>query len=105
MKKQIILKILKELDEKNILLGKNDLELDDEQFGQIIETMISVGFISGVTATRAGAGSKYHLIRKYPRITLNGIEYLENNKEENSIVKAIDRLATQVMDLKYSITK
>lgn len=81
MKKELVIKILKSLDEKSEVPFKEDLGLDLEQYGELLEIMQQGNLIFGANITRAGQGNKVTMVfTDNIKITVNGIEYLENNK-------------------------
>ena len=91
MKKKLILKILDELDKKNKILSKEEIEVDEEQYGQIFDIMLESHLISGVDVKRVGIEGKYSISEIHPKITLSGLEYLERNTGNcNNIVGIIN---------------
>lgn len=102
MKKKLILKILNELDKNNKILSKEEVNADNEQYGQIFDIMIESHFISGVDVKRVGTEGKYSISGIHPKITLNGIEYLERSKDNyNSLLCAINNIPAGVVTDKY----
>lgn len=96
LKKSIILKVLAELDKSNKLLSKEDLELNENVYNEILEILYDVRFVKGITLTPAG--DKYIIHTDNPRITLSGIEYLDSNTNGKLIElsSSIERLASTI---------
>jgi len=90
MKKEIIIKILDSLDSDSKLITKEELNLTEEQYGEILDIMAKSVLISGVTVNRVGMEGKFLIQNKHPQITINGIEYLERSKYKNDdIIEAL----------------
>ena len=82
MKKEKILQILKALDEESKLIGSTELGMDQEEFGEIIEIMLEGNLMTGVKIVRGGMGSALlSIVTNRPKITIMGIEYLEQNSK------------------------
>jgi|GEM_PF-4553072 len=78
MKKKKILEILDELDKKSRLKPKEELELELEEYAEILEIMTDDGLLSGVQISRVMG--KRQFINLNAKITIQGIEYLEQNQ-------------------------
>lgn len=79
-KKELILKILDGLNAESKVLSKDELGLDKEQYGEILEIAQHDDLIFNVNVKRAGVGNKVHfVITDNAKITVKGIEYLESN--------------------------
>lgn len=82
MKKELVLKILGMLDEESKVPQKEDLELDIEQYGEILEILQHDGLIFGANIIRSGQENKVHMVwTDNVKITVRGIEYYEHNKK------------------------
>ncbi|MGV8981798.1 YjcQ family protein [Clostridium sp.] len=105
MKKKIILEILEELDKTNSVLSQEELGTDMEQYGQIFDIMFESHLISVEYVKRVGKEQKYSILENnHPRITLNGIEYLEQSKNNyNRLVAAINNLPSEMGSDKYKL--
>ncbi|MBU3181090.1 YjcQ family protein [Clostridium psychrophilum] len=77
MKKEITLKILKNMHEKNKLLEQDKLKLNEKQYGEIIETMNNDTLILGVEVLHVEG--KIIIASNNPKLTVKGIDYLKNN--------------------------
>lgn len=101
IKKELMLKILDDLDKNNNLLKLDELNIDKEQYGQILEIMSESGLISGVKVNEVGSNKEYQIIEIHPKITLNGIEYLDlcNRKNNNQLIDAINNIAHKIESL------
>lgn len=78
-KKKVIYSILKELEKGNKPV-RDDYGLDLEEYGLIIEMMAREGLIENEIVTRGGIGNKVIFPSlRHARITLKGIDYLEEN--------------------------
>ena len=84
MKKELVLKILEKLDKESKVSSKEDLSLDLQQYGEIIEIMSDGGLIIGANVSRSGQGNKVHMCwTDNIKITIQGIEYLEHNSKHS----------------------
>lgn len=102
MKKKLILKILEELDKNNKILSREEVEIDEEQYGQVFDIMVESYLISGVEVKRVGTEGKYIISQMHPKITLEGIEYLERNTDSfNNLIGAISNLPGGMVTDKY----
>lgn len=82
MKKRLIIKILENLDEESKVPTKEELGIDKESYGEILEIMLEGKLIFGAKVSRGGQGSK--VVATWTdgtKITIQGIEYLETNKK------------------------
>jgi hypothetical protein len=104
MKEKIILKILEELDQNNVILSQEEVGIDMEQYGQIFDIMVESHLISGAYVKRVGIEEKYSILEKHPRITLQGIKYLEKNKDNyNRLICAMNNLPSEMGSDKYKL--
>lgn len=79
-KKEIILKILTSLNSNSKVPSQDELGLDKEQYGEILEIMQHDNLIFNATVTRGGIGSKVvSVLTNNTKITIKGIDYLESN--------------------------
>lgn len=82
MKKKIILKVLDKLDRESKMPTSKELELDREQYSEIIEIMENSKLIFGTDIIKSGMERKIvRLDTKHTKIAIDGIEYLEDNRE------------------------
>ena len=103
MKKKLILKILDELDKNNKISSKEELGIDEEQYGQIFDIMLESHLITGVDVKRVGIEEKYCMSEIHPKITLSGLEYLERNARNcNNIVEIINNRPGEMVTDKNS---
>jgi hypothetical protein len=80
-KKESIIKILDSLNENSKVPPANELGLDQEGYGEILEIMQQDNLIFGANISRAGQGNKVHMVfTDGTKITIRGIDYLEKNK-------------------------
>lgn len=80
-KKENIIKILSSLNENSKVPTNNELGLDEEQYGEILEIMEHDNLIFGTNITRAGQGNKVQMVwTDNTKITVKGIDYIEKNK-------------------------
>lgn len=79
MKKELLLKILSKLDKESILLSKEELGLNIEQYGELVEILTKSRLIEGITVNRVGMEGRFQITSLHPHITVMGIEYLNNN--------------------------
>jgi hypothetical protein len=79
--KKLIYSILKKLQDGNEP-KQTDYELDNEQWGEMLELIKDEGYAKDVTIQRGGIGNKvvYAWLDK-AKITMKGIEYLERNSD------------------------
>jgi len=77
MKKEIILKILKSLDEKNKLLEQDKLKLTEKQYEEIIRIMNNNNLILGIEVLNVEG--KTIIASNNPGITVIGKDYLKNS--------------------------
>ena len=88
MKKELILKILGQLDKSNKILSQKELQIDNEQYGQIFDIMVDSHLISETDST----------------ITLKGIEYLEQSKDNyNRLIGAMNNFPREICTSKYKL--
>lgn len=81
-KKDIILKILDGLYQNSKLPSKEELELDLEHYGEILEIIMHSNLAFDIKITKAGQGNKVQMIwGDNAKITITGIEYLKQNKK------------------------
>jgi hypothetical protein len=90
-KKDIIIKILKELYDNSKLLRLQELNIDDELYSDILEIMARSELIMNYNKARRPDGNLMY--GSDIRITINGIEYLENKtrKKCNEELKLITK--------------
>lgn len=82
-KKEIILKILEELNENSKLLSKDDLGITEELWNEVVQILDHANMIFGINIRSFGnQGQVMILGRETTKITISGIEYLEHNKEK-----------------------
>ncbi len=80
-KKELILKILDSLNSASKVPSKEELNLNLEQYGEILEIMQQDNLIFGASVIRAGQGNTVQFAWKdNVKITIRGIEFLENNQ-------------------------
>ena len=80
-KKELILKVLDSLNSASKVPSKEELGLDKEQYGEILEIMQHDNLIFGATITRSGQGNPVQFAwTDNVKITIRGIDYLEKNK-------------------------
>lgn len=102
MKKEIIIKILDTLDKEGKLVKKDDLKLELEQYGEILEIMQDGNLISDVKITHGG-GKILAINTDRARITITGIEYLEQSKKEYDLVNSINSLCNNIQLLNTTL--
>ena len=79
-KKEIIIKILKELNDDKKLLRQQEIGLETKQYGDILDTMLNAHLLINVTIKRGGTGNNVVAIEDFhAAITIDGMEYLEHN--------------------------
>jgi len=78
MKKKIILDILTELDEQSKLKTDQELKIKLEEYQEILEIMIQGRLINGIEVVKVSGGKR--VMKSSPKISMLGIEYLEQNK-------------------------
>ncbi|MGD6815486.1 YjcQ family protein [Metabacillus sp. 113a] len=78
-RRKLLYSILKELQDGNEP-KQTDYELDNEQWGEMLELIRDEGYAKSVTVQRGGIGNPvvYAWLNK-AKITFKGIEYLEAN--------------------------
>lgn len=90
--KKILYSILKEVKDGN-QPSRNDYGIELEDFGTIVEIAKSNGFIENAAVSRGGRGNKVQLVLlNNARITLNGLEYLEQNSTLTKTYKGLKEL-------------
>lgn len=78
-RKKLIYSILKELEQGNEP-KQSDYELELEQWGELAELIRDEGYAKNVTVQRAGQGNRViYAWYSSAKITMKGIEYLEEN--------------------------
>lgn len=80
MKKQLILKVLDMLDRESKVPTMDELGLNEEQYGEILEIVKGSYFISDVDILRDAGNKVYMCHTNKCKITVQGIEYLEQNR-------------------------
>jgi len=104
MKKELILKILDQLDKNNKILSQEEVEIDADQYGQIFDIMFESHLISGGYINRIGTEGKYTVSDTKPSITLAGIEYLEKSKDNyNRLIGAMNNFPSEMGTGKYKL--
>jgi hypothetical protein len=80
MKKEKVIKILRNLDEKSKMPLIEELEIDKQEYGDLIDAMLDEKLISGMKPIRGGIGSKVQMLHldSY-KISIRGMDYLEQN--------------------------
>lgn len=59
----------------------NELGVDKDTFGDVVESMQNDGLISGANVVRGGMGGKVQTVfLNYARIEIKGLKYLEANR-------------------------
>lgn len=92
-KKELIIKILKELDENSKLLKQNDLGIENElEYAELLEIMTEGHLVSNIKVTKIGASGKFMIHDANAKITIMGIGYLENSSKENILEEIRDLL-------------
>ncbi|GAA5416210.1 hypothetical protein Pryu01_01242 [Paraliobacillus ryukyuensis] len=100
MKKVVLSKMLKELDENNDIKMSN-YDLDKEKFGSYVEILRDEKLAENITVQRGGQENKVLvLLTRGGRVTLKGYEFIENNPFDHKAPNNIDR-----RKLRYSILK
>ncbi|MDP0506858.1 MAG: YjcQ family protein [Fusobacterium sp. JB019] len=64
------------------------LEIDEKRFEDILETLNENGYIKGIKISRSINGASTISISS-PRLTLDGMEYLEENTVMKNVYKAL----------------
>lgn len=64
------------------------LEIDEKRFEDILETLNENGYIKGIKISRSISGSST-ISFSSPRLTLTGMEYLEENTAMKNVYKAL----------------
>lgn len=83
MKKQKILQLLEGMDRDNELMSNEEIELVKEEYIELLEIMQESNLISGLTVNRGGMGNKVISCNtNNVRITIRGIDYLEDNRSQ-----------------------
>lgn len=104
MKKELILKILNQLDKNKGILSQEEVGTDNEQYGQIFDIMFESHLISSAYIKRFGTEGKYSISDIQPNITLTGIEYLENSKDNyNRLIGAMNNFPIEMGTEKYKL--
>lgn len=81
-KKELIFKILNELNQHDKLLTKEELEMSLQEYGELLEMMLADELVEDITVQRAGIGNNIkYVFGRDVKITINGIEYLKQNKK------------------------
>ncbi len=81
-KKEIILKILEGLNEESKLLSAKDLGINDEFWNETIQIIYEARMIFDISVTPFGNDGQAQILgRNKAKISINGIEYLEHNKQ------------------------
>jgi hypothetical protein len=80
-KKEFILKILAELNDKSKLLSAEDLGIEEEKWNEIIAILINERLICGTTISYDAFDNLYINDVKRAIISIGGIEYLEENNQ------------------------
>lgn len=76
------------------LIGADALGVSKERWNRYIEMMVDVGYIKGVSIYKDITGET-HVNAKEARITLKGLEYLQ----ENSIMQKLYKAAKGIKDV------
>jgi len=76
------------------LISSNALGISEAKRAYIIEMLVNDGYITGVTVQHM-MGNVANVKLHRPRITLKGLEYLE----ENSLMKKAARIAKGIKDI------
>ena len=85
-------------------MSQEELKIDMEQYGQVFDIMVESHLISDAYVKRVGKEEKYSILNNHPRITLNGIEYLEQSKDNyNRLIGAINNLPSEMGSDKYKL--
>lgn len=104
MKKELILKILNELDKNNKVLSQEEVECDNEQYGETLDIMLESNLITGVEVKRVGNEEKYSILMAHPKITLSGIEYLQQSTDNyNRLICAMNNLPSEIGNSKNKL--
>ncbi|MBU3112236.1 YjcQ family protein [Clostridium lacusfryxellense] len=104
MKKELILKILNELDKNNRFLSQEDVKCDNEQYGQILDIILESNLITGVEVKRVGNEEKYSIKASHPKITLSGIEYLQQSTDNyNRLICAMNNIPSEIGNSKIKL--
>jgi acyl CoA:acetate/3-ketoacid CoA transferase alpha subunit len=79
-KKKIIYSILKEIEKGDSEPRAGDYEINQNEFGNLIDLMQNDGLIIGATVTRGGMGHNVQIVfLNTAKITMRGLDYLEEN--------------------------
>lgn len=99
---KVIYRILKTLERymdyeefDNSLLSADTLGISENRWAQIMEMLITGGYVQGVRSVKYDGQVIPRIILIAPRITLKGLEYLE----ENSLMKKAGNLAKGISDI------
>lgn len=104
MKKELILKILNELDKNNKVLSQEEVGICNEQYGQILEIMVESHLITGVGVKSVGIQGKYSILESHPKITLSGIEYLEQSSDNyNRLICAMNNIPSEIANTNHKL--
>lgn len=78
-RKRLIFSVLKEVEKCNYP-NCSDYDVTKDQYGDIIDLMVSNNLISNASVVRGGRGNKVQIIfLNKAKITLEGLGYLEEN--------------------------
>ncbi len=97
---QIAYKILHSLeyetkaDYMGQLISPDRLDVPEDKWLEVLETLSDEGYISGVKVSKDILGNQYVDVKK-AKITMKGAEYLK----ENSTMKKFGRIATDVITI------
>lgn len=102
---KIIYQILKALDKSLDFeelnpdcISADRLNVSYERWEQLLIMLYESGYIDGLIVTKGFADCKPHITKPIqPRITLKGLEYLENNSTMAKIEKAVKGIAEIVI--------
>lgn len=78
--RKVIFSLLKEIKENKSEPKAEDYGLETPEFGDIVDMMLDEKLITGASVSRGGQGNKALVVfLKGSKISLKGLEYLENN--------------------------
>lgn len=81
-KKELIIKILEGLNDNSKLLRSGDLEITEELWNEIIDILMHDNLIFGLNFSKPYGRERNRILYNHEdaKITIRGIEYLEQNK-------------------------
>ncbi|MBZ9635515.1 iron-containing alcohol dehydrogenase [Clostridium sp. FP1] len=92
-KKDKVIEILKKLDLESKMPTGIELSIDKDEYGDLIDSMLEDGLISGIKPVRGGAGNKVLMIPldRY-KISIRGMDYLECNTKSSTNVEVVYKI-------------